>query len=182
MSRIILEPLLWQYREVLADIRAHQQRTWQIPPATAAINAVLIGLLLPRIIENQKVLQLKTTSLIAIVTIFSIAIFLTLVMLIALNKERFFEVARENLARRLQNDMIQFSTLLLRELRWQTSEIIQYAGINNWDIPINWFSRQSAFEWLLGGMVGMLWVLSAGLGFGGGALLATTWRMVFPTT
>jgi uncharacterized membrane protein len=90
-----IEILLWQYRECLSFIRSYNSLIWQTPSLTIAINSFL-GILY---LGYAKTFEARIMLLFA-------SLSFTFVATIALQKHRFFQVAKSDEFRLIQEELL----------------------------------------------------------------------------
>jgi hypothetical protein len=131
-----IEILLWQYRECLSFIRSYNSLIWQTPSLTIAINSFL-GILY---LGYAKTFEARIMLLFA-------SLSFTFVATIALQKHRFFQVAKSDEFRLIQEELLK-EIQNIRELKLETMEI--YNDIKNYPSPArNFWTRRRAYTWLL---------------------------------
>jgi len=131
-----IEILLVQYRECLSFIRSYNSLIWQTPSLTIAINSFLAILYL----GYAKTFEARIMLLIA-------SLSFTFVATIALQKHRFFQVAKSDEFRSIQEELLK-EVQNIKELKFETKEI--YNDRKNYPSPVrNFWTRRRAYTWLL---------------------------------
>ena len=141
-----IDILLWQYRECLSFLRNFDSLVWQTPSITMAINTFLGIIYLG---------YAKTFGTRILVLIASLAF--TFVATVALQKHRFFAVAKSDEFRWIQNELLkEFQNV--RELKLRTEEI--YCDRKNYpNVPRNFMTQRGAYRWLLSTMYGTMFFM-----------------------
>jgi len=141
-----IEMLLCQYRECLLFIRNFQSLVWQTPSITMAINTFL-GIMY---LGYAKTFMTKILILVA-------SFIFTFVAAVALQKHRFFGVAKAEEFKWIQNELLkEFQDV--KELKLRTEEI--YCDRKNYPtVPRNFMTQRGAYRWLLSTMYGTMLIM-----------------------